>query len=153
MNKGHLIKRLDAAHAELVEARKIAALSKHGSYEDIGEAIDCVEAAFDWIKSKKQNNDSNYYAASKQSPLVVSLEAINAAKEFCVYTRQEHSTEDRLAQIIQCALSSKDAEIDALRDAIGALKDMVEQRRNDPEKIAAIINGALRLAKDDKHPQ
>jgi len=40
-----LLTRLDSAHAELVEARKIAALSKDGSYEEIGEAIDCVEMA------------------------------------------------------------------------------------------------------------
>ncbi|MCC6416271.1 MAG: hypothetical protein IT582_10220 [Opitutaceae bacterium] len=78
-------------------------------------------------------------------PLAAGSAALEAAKEFCVYTRQEHSTEERLAQIIQLALDKKDAEIDALRDAIGALKDIVEQKRNDPERIAAIINGALRL--------
>lgn len=44
-----LIRRLDAAHAELVKARKIAALSKHESYEEIGDAIECVEAAFVWL--------------------------------------------------------------------------------------------------------
>jgi len=44
-----LVRRLDAAHAELVEARKIAALSKHESYEEIGDAIECVEAAFVWL--------------------------------------------------------------------------------------------------------
>lgn len=44
-----LVRRLDSAHAELVEARKIAALSKHESYEEIGDAIECVEAAFVWL--------------------------------------------------------------------------------------------------------
>ena len=44
-----LVLRLDSAHAELVEARKIAALSNHESYEEIGDAIDCVEAAFVWL--------------------------------------------------------------------------------------------------------
>jgi hypothetical protein len=44
-----LVRRLDAAHAELVEARKIAALSQHQSYEEIGDAIECVEAAFVWL--------------------------------------------------------------------------------------------------------
>ena len=43
---------LESAHAELVEARKIAALSKHESYEEIGDAIDCVEAAFVWLKTQ-----------------------------------------------------------------------------------------------------
>lgn len=47
-----LTKRLEAAHAELVEARKIAALSKHESYEEIGDAIECIEAAFVWIPVK-----------------------------------------------------------------------------------------------------
>ena len=51
----NLIQRLDAAHAELVEARKIAALSKHDSYEEIGDAIECVEAAFVWLH--KSPND------------------------------------------------------------------------------------------------
>jgi hypothetical protein len=44
-----LVRRLDSAHAELVEARKIAALAKHESYEEIGDAIECVEAAFVWL--------------------------------------------------------------------------------------------------------
>ena len=43
---------LDSAHADLVAARKIAALAKHESYEEIGEAIECVEAAFVWIHSE-----------------------------------------------------------------------------------------------------
>ena len=43
---------LESAHAELVEARKIAALSKHEGYEEIGDAIDCVEAAFVWLKTQ-----------------------------------------------------------------------------------------------------
>ena len=43
---------LESSHAELVEARKIAALSKHESYEEIGDAIDCVEAAFVWLKTQ-----------------------------------------------------------------------------------------------------
>jgi hypothetical protein len=46
--QGQLSQRLDAAHAELVAARKIAALSKHESYEEIGDAIECVEAALVW---------------------------------------------------------------------------------------------------------
>lgn len=49
-----LVRRLDAAHAELVEARKIAALSRHESYEEIGDAIECVEAASVWLH-KSQN--------------------------------------------------------------------------------------------------
>jgi hypothetical protein len=52
-----LVRRLDAAHAELVEARKIAALSKHESYEEIGDAIECVEAAFVWLH---QSPNSDY---------------------------------------------------------------------------------------------
>lgn len=44
-----LVRRLDAAHAELVDARKIATLLKHESYEEIGDAIECVEAAFVWL--------------------------------------------------------------------------------------------------------
>ena len=44
-----LVRRLDSAYAELFEARKIAALSKHESYEEIGDAIECVEAAFVWL--------------------------------------------------------------------------------------------------------
>jgi hypothetical protein len=52
---GFLARRLDSAHAELVEARKIAAISKHQSYEEIGDAIECVEAAFVWLH--KSPND------------------------------------------------------------------------------------------------
>lgn len=44
-----LVRRLDAAYADLVYARKIAALEKHESYEEIGDAIKCVEAAFVWL--------------------------------------------------------------------------------------------------------
>ena len=36
----------------------------------------------------------------------------------------------------------------ALVDAIAALKDFVEGNRNDSEKIAEIINGALKLSND-----
>lgn len=42
-------------------------------------------------------------------------------------------------------LMAKDAEVAALRDALQALKDIVDGKRHDPEQIAAIINGALRL--------
>lgn len=45
---------LESAHDELVAARKIAALSKHDSYTDIGDAIECVEAALVWGGDKKQ---------------------------------------------------------------------------------------------------
>lgn len=38
-----LAKHLEAAHAELVVARKIASLSNHESYEDIGKAIEHIE--------------------------------------------------------------------------------------------------------------
>jgi len=55
-----LTKRLESAHAELVEARKIAALSKHESYEEIGDAIDCVEAAFVWIPVKQTNRPAGF---------------------------------------------------------------------------------------------
>jgi len=44
-----IIKRLDDAYAALVEARKLAVLSKHESSEEIGDAMDCIEAAFGWI--------------------------------------------------------------------------------------------------------
>lgn len=54
-----LVLRLDSAHAELVEARKIAALSKHESYEEIGDAIECVEAAFVWLHKSPNTNLSN----------------------------------------------------------------------------------------------
>ena len=58
-----LVRRLDSAHAELVEARKIAALSKHESYEEIGDAIECVEAAFVWLH--KSPNAPHQATASK----------------------------------------------------------------------------------------
>lgn len=59
-----LVRRLDAAHAELVEARKIAALSKHESYEEIGDAIECVEAAFVWLH-KSPNESSSATGGAK----------------------------------------------------------------------------------------
>lgn len=43
-------------------------------------------------------------------------------------------------------LAAKDAEAAALRDALQALKDIVDGKRQDADRIAAIINGALRLA-------
>lgn len=52
-----LFRHLDSAHAELVAARKIAALSKHESYEEIGDAIECVVAAFVWLDSLPNNQD------------------------------------------------------------------------------------------------
>lgn len=48
-NVERLVQHLDSAHAELVEARKIAALCEHDSCFSIGEAIDCIEAAFAWL--------------------------------------------------------------------------------------------------------
>ncbi len=59
-----LVRRLDSAHAELVEARKIAALSKHESYDEIGDAIDRVEAAFVWLH-KSPNVESSATAEPK----------------------------------------------------------------------------------------
>lgn len=47
-----LMARLDAAHAELVDARKVAILAQHESYDEIGDAIECVEAAFVWLHRK-----------------------------------------------------------------------------------------------------
>jgi hypothetical protein len=52
-----LVRHLDSAHAELVAARKIAALAKHDSYEEIGDAIECVEAAFVWLHSEPNTKD------------------------------------------------------------------------------------------------
>ena len=40
-----LIRHLENAYAELVQARKIAALSNHESYEDIGKVIEQIELA------------------------------------------------------------------------------------------------------------
>lgn len=60
-----LVRHLDSAHAELVAARKIAALSKHESYEEIGDAIECVEAAFIWLHS--QPNERGH-APTTQTP-------------------------------------------------------------------------------------
>lgn len=40
-----LAQHLESAHAELVAARKIAALSFHQSYKEIGNAINSVERA------------------------------------------------------------------------------------------------------------
>lgn len=47
-----LVRHLDSAHAELAAARKIAAISKHDSFEEIGDALECVEAAFVWLHSQ-----------------------------------------------------------------------------------------------------
>ena len=47
-----LVRLLDSAHSDLIAARKEAALSKHESYEEIGDAIECVEAAFVWFHSQ-----------------------------------------------------------------------------------------------------
>jgi hypothetical protein len=51
--KQQLQKHLEYAHAQLIEARKLAALLRHESYEEVGDAIDCVEAAFIWLAPKK----------------------------------------------------------------------------------------------------
>jgi len=40
---------LEDAHSCLVGARKIAALSGHGSYRAIGKAIECVEDAWEHV--------------------------------------------------------------------------------------------------------
>jgi hypothetical protein len=48
-----IIKHLESAHADLVSARKLAALSRHESYEEIGDAIECVEAAFVWLTTDR----------------------------------------------------------------------------------------------------
>lgn len=64
-----LVRRLDSAHAELVEARKIAALSKHESYEEIGDATECVEAAFVWLhKSPNAKLCDSRDARSQEGP-------------------------------------------------------------------------------------
>lgn len=55
VDMSRLFRHLDSAHAELVAARKIAALAKHESYEEIGDAIECVESAFVWLNSKPNN--------------------------------------------------------------------------------------------------
>ena len=54
-----IIKHLESAHADLVSARKLAALSRHESYEEIGDAIECVEAAFVWLKTERITPASN----------------------------------------------------------------------------------------------
>jgi len=59
-----LIQLLDAAHANLVKARKIAALSKHESYEEIGDAIECVEAAFVWTHKLPRGNSKQKSTSS-----------------------------------------------------------------------------------------
>jgi hypothetical protein len=43
-----LINNLETAHSSLISARKIAALNKLESFEEIGDAIECVEAALVW---------------------------------------------------------------------------------------------------------
>lgn len=45
-------------------------------------------------------------------------------------------------------LSAAENEIAALRDAIAELKRFVEGERHDPENIAGIINGALKMPND-----
>ena len=52
------------------------------------------------------------------------------------------------AEATRRMLCEAQAEVAALRDAIGALKDIVDGRRHDPERIAAIINGALRTKEE-----
>ena len=55
LQEAQLNNHLAAAHGELVAARKIAALSKHESYEEIGEAIEWVEAAFVWLQANENS--------------------------------------------------------------------------------------------------
>ncbi len=48
--KSKLYEHLENAYVELVAARKEAALNKSDAYEEIGDAIECIEAAFVWAK-------------------------------------------------------------------------------------------------------
>lgn len=50
-----------------------------------------------------------------------------------------------MQDIVLPVLAAGEAENAALRDALQILKDMVEGKRHDFDRIAAIINGALRL--------
>lgn len=59
--------------------------------------------------------------------------AVDAAKLFCVYTKQEHSTEERLAQIISIAISeatdplaTRLRELEADKRRIDQLEDLYE---------------------------
>lgn len=69
-----LIQQLDSAHAELVEARKIAALSEHESYKEIGNAIDCVEAAFMQLTSHDKEKTIDTTPSLDVADCCVSLE-------------------------------------------------------------------------------
>jgi hypothetical protein len=48
--KSKLYEHLENAYAELVTARKEAILTKSEAYEEIGDALECIEAAFIWVK-------------------------------------------------------------------------------------------------------
>ncbi len=48
--KSKLYEYLENAYAELVAARKEAILTKSDAYEEIGDALECIEAAFVWVK-------------------------------------------------------------------------------------------------------
>jgi len=45
-----LCEHLESAYAELVAAIKEAILTKSDAYEEIGDALECIEAAFVWVK-------------------------------------------------------------------------------------------------------
>ena len=51
--KSKLYEYLENAYAELVAARKEAILTKSDAYEEIGDALECIEAAFVWVKKWK----------------------------------------------------------------------------------------------------
>ena len=48
-------------------------------------------------------------------------------------------------QMVSFVLKRVEQERDSLRDALQCLKDIIDGKRCDPENIAAIINGALKL--------
>jgi hypothetical protein len=51
----------------------------------------------------------------------------------------------RFGDHIQIVTSQRN-EIDALRDAIGSLKDFINCERRDTQQIAAILNGAIKVS-------
>lgn len=76
------------------------------------------------MKTTTQNDGQQ--ATQSGLSVTVGSAARDAAKEFCVYTRQEDGTEERLAQIIQRAI---DTEIkDPQDDARGALNLVADLR-------------------------
>lgn len=86
---GSVEQNLDTAHAALVEARKLAALSKMGNYDKIGDAIKCVEGAFDM-----QPEASEYQAAMTETQNDTSAEVLwselfNAIKSLEMAAREK----------------------------------------------------------------